>query len=151
MIHSIHFDATHLDVPKAKSCTAGHFKNWWLPQYKQPMNLIGPIHVLTSLLQFLLLLLLRQNLVHSLSMQRKEKSSISFLRKYDTPNYPHQFTVIIPCSMVTGIANGTGKKQCSRYMEMPYFLEPLFQGLYKGVLELTPIGMVNILLCPYIQ
>ncbi len=44
----------------------------------------------------LLHLLLGQNLVLSLPISKLEKSSLSLLKKQDTLNHPHQFTVIIP-------------------------------------------------------
>ncbi len=44
----------------------------------------------------LLYLLLKQNLVLCLSMPMRVKSFISFVRKWDSPNHPHQLIVIIP-------------------------------------------------------
>ncbi len=52
MILKIHLDASYLGPLKANSCTAGHFFLAWLPQDKQQIKLNGPLHVFTSLLQF---------------------------------------------------------------------------------------------------
>ncbi len=52
MILNIHSDASYLGDPKAKSSSAGHFFLGWLAQDKQPIQLNGPVHILTSILQF---------------------------------------------------------------------------------------------------
>ncbi len=49
---NIHSDTSYLGTLKAKSHIVGHFFFGWLPQFKQPTKLNGPIHFLTSLPQF---------------------------------------------------------------------------------------------------
>lgn len=52
LIIKINSDALYLGAPKPKSRASGQFFFGWIPQDKQPIKLNGPIHFLTSLLQF---------------------------------------------------------------------------------------------------
>ncbi len=98
MILIIHYGALYFSAPKAKSSMAGHFFLWWLPQVMQPKNCMD-LYKLSHLSSDLLLhLLLKQRLVLSASMPKREKS--------------FQPTTPIDCDdfAANGIANDTVNK-----------------------------------------
>ncbi len=96
MILSIHPDTSYLGSPKAKNCTTWHSFLGWLPQDNQLMKLNGTIHVLISLLWFVDASDVEAELDTLFINLKEEKSYFSLLKNWDTPQHPHQFTVIIP-------------------------------------------------------
>ena len=71
MVLNIHSDASNLNAPEAWSRIGGHYFLGWIPHDNIPIKLNGAIHVISTILKFIV----RPNLVHSLLMPKKAVSS----------------------------------------------------------------------------
>ncbi len=96
LIHNIYSDALYLGATKAESCVAGTSSLDGYPKTSTQSNWMDPNMFSHPSYNLLMHLLLKQNLMLSLSTPKRVKSFISFLRKWVTPNHPNQFIVIIP-------------------------------------------------------
>eukprot|EP00804_Cyclotella_cryptica_P030315 CCRYP_011859-RA/>CCRYP_011859-RA protein AED:0.28 eAED:0.28 QI:0/0/0/1/1/1/2/0/557 len=119
MVLNIHSDASYLNAPSACSCIGGHFFLGWTPRDHLPIKLNGVIHVISTILKFVVALAAEAEL-RALFVNAKEGSIIGLiLHELGHPQPPTP----IHCdnSTAAGIANNTVKRQRSRSMEMCYF------------------------------
>lgn len=119
MILNIHSDASYLSESRARSRVAGQFFLGSTPEKGVPIKLNGSIHVMTSVLKFVVASAAEAELA-ALFLNCKEGKVLRLvLEELGHPQPPTS----IHCDNKTaaGIANDTVKKQRSRSMEMRFF------------------------------
>ena len=119
MILNIHSDASYLGAPQARSRVGGHFFLGWLPKDGHPIHLNGAIHIVFTLLKFVVSSAAEAEL-GTLFINAKQGKIIRLaLEEMGHPQPPTP----IHCDNTTaaGIANNTVKKNRSRSMEMRFF------------------------------
>jgi hypothetical protein len=119
MILNIHSDASYLSEPQAKSRVGGYFFLGSVPKNNQPIPLNGAIHVIATILKFVVASAAEAEL-GGLFVNCKEGKIIRLiLEELGHPQPPTP----VHCDNATavGIANDTVKKHRSRSMEMRYF------------------------------
>lgn len=119
MILNIHSDASYLSEPKARSRAGGYFFLGSVPENNRPIRLNGAIHIVASILKFVVASAAEVEL-GGLFVNCKEGKIIRLiLEELGHPEPPTP----VHCNNATaiGIANDTVKKHRSRSMEMRYF------------------------------
>ena len=119
MILNIHSDASYLSEPSTRSRVGGYFFLGSVPTNHQPIPLNGAIHVVASILKFVVALAVEAKL-GGLFVNCKEGKIIRLiLEELGHPQPPTP----VHCDNATavGIANNTVKKHRLRSMEMRYF------------------------------
>ena len=119
MILNIHSDASYLSEPNARSRVGGYFFLGSVPENNRPIRLNGAIHIVASILKFVVASAAEAEL-GGLFVNCKEGKIIRLiLEELGHPQPPTP----VHCDNATavGIANDTVKKHRSRSMEMRYF------------------------------
>jgi hypothetical protein len=131
MILNIHFNASYLSAPCARSRTGGYFFLSSLPANDNLIKLIGVIHIICTILKLVTASTAEAKLGALFFNTQEAKVLCLTLAELGHPQPPTP--IHINNTTTVGIVNNTIKQQCKRTMEMRYFwlLDDKMQKYFK--------------------
>jgi hypothetical protein len=120
MVLNVHSDASYLSAPCAQSHAGGYFFLGSLPVDGNPIKLNGAIHITCTILKLVAATATKAKLGALFLNAQEAKVLRLTLAKLRHPQ--PLMLIYIDNTTTIGIVNNTIKRQCSRAMEMRYFL-----------------------------